>query len=165
MSGTSSLTILSEEQKFNGDNLLQWNTNITQLLGSKELLGYINGNIPNLVLNPFHFLPLRHLLYHPSVHLSIQCWIISSMGSSTMRSWLVSTIDSCTVVFVRLLTHLQGASTALAKRESTFVDYILLGPINFNIQVPLPLMNGIFETSSQEVILLLTALMLQAWVW
>jgi hypothetical protein len=41
-----SLTILSEEQKFNGENLLQWNTNITQLLGSKGLLGYINGNIP-----------------------------------------------------------------------------------------------------------------------
>src|SRR5277367_2915264 len=43
MSGIPSLTILSEEQKFNGDNLLQWNTNITQLLGSKGLLGYING--------------------------------------------------------------------------------------------------------------------------
>jgi hypothetical protein len=46
MSGIPSLTILSEEQKFNGDNLLQWNTNITQLLGSKGLLGYINGKIP-----------------------------------------------------------------------------------------------------------------------
>ena len=45
MSGIPSLTILSEEQKFNGDNLLQWNTNITQLLGSKELLGYISGDI------------------------------------------------------------------------------------------------------------------------
>ena len=43
-SGTPSLTILSEEQKFNGDNLLQWKTNITQLLGSKGLLGYIDGN-------------------------------------------------------------------------------------------------------------------------
>src|SRR5271155_2801271 len=43
MSGIPSLTILSEEQKFNGDNLLQWNTNITQLLGSKGLLGYVNG--------------------------------------------------------------------------------------------------------------------------
>ena len=46
MSGIPSLTILSEEQKFNGDNLLQWNTNITQLLGSKGLLGYIDGSIP-----------------------------------------------------------------------------------------------------------------------
>ena len=46
MSGIPSLTILSEEQKFNGDNLLQWKTNITQLLGSKGLLGYINGKIP-----------------------------------------------------------------------------------------------------------------------
>ena len=45
MSGIPSLTILSEEQKFNGDNILQWNTNITQLLGSKGLLGYINRNI------------------------------------------------------------------------------------------------------------------------
>ena len=45
MSGIPSLTILSEEQKFNGDNLLQWNTNISQLLGSKGLLGYIDGKI------------------------------------------------------------------------------------------------------------------------
>ena len=46
MSGLPSLTILSEEQKFNGNNLLQWKTNITQLLGSKGLLGYIDGTIP-----------------------------------------------------------------------------------------------------------------------
>ena len=45
MSGIPSLTILSEEQKFNGDNLLQWNMNIQQLLGLKGLLGYINGSI------------------------------------------------------------------------------------------------------------------------
>src|SRR6202522_2055147 len=45
MSGITSLTILSDEQKFNGDNLLQWNTNITQLLGSKGLLGYVTGEI------------------------------------------------------------------------------------------------------------------------
>ena len=38
--------LLSEEQKFNGDNLLQWNTNITQLLGLKGLLGYIGRKIP-----------------------------------------------------------------------------------------------------------------------
>jgi LTR polyprotein gag-polypeptide-like protein len=43
-SGIPSLTILSEEQKFNGENLLQWKTNMTQLLGSKGLLGYINGD-------------------------------------------------------------------------------------------------------------------------
>jgi len=46
MSGTPSLTILSEEQKFNGENLLAWKTNMTQLLGSKGLSGYINGKIP-----------------------------------------------------------------------------------------------------------------------
>src|SRR6202522_1277904 len=45
MSGIPSLTILSEEQKFNGDNLLQWKMNITQLLGLKGLLGYINGKV------------------------------------------------------------------------------------------------------------------------
>ena len=45
MSGTPSLTILSEEQKFNGDNLLQWKTNMTQLLASKGLSGYIDGGI------------------------------------------------------------------------------------------------------------------------
>ena len=45
MSVIPSLTIFSEEQKFNGDNLLQWNTHITQLLGAKGLLGYITGTI------------------------------------------------------------------------------------------------------------------------
>ena len=46
MSRIPALTILSKEQKFNRDNLLQWNTNITQLLGSKGLLGYIDRKIP-----------------------------------------------------------------------------------------------------------------------
>ena len=46
MSIIPSLTILSEEEKFNGNNLLQWNTYITQLLGAKGLLGYIDGKIP-----------------------------------------------------------------------------------------------------------------------
>ena len=41
-----SLTILSEEQKFDGNNLLQWKNNITQLLGAKGLMGYIDGKIP-----------------------------------------------------------------------------------------------------------------------
>ena len=45
MSTIPSLTILSEEQKFNGDNLLHWKNNITQLLGAKGLMGYINGEI------------------------------------------------------------------------------------------------------------------------
>ena len=54
MSGIPSLTILSEEQKFTGENLLQWKTNITQLLGSKGLLGYIDGKIkkPNQPTDP-----------------------------------------------------------------------------------------------------------------
>jgi hypothetical protein len=51
-SGIPSLTILSEEQKFNGENLLQWKTNMTQLLGLKGLLGYIDGNIPKPTTKP-----------------------------------------------------------------------------------------------------------------
>jgi hypothetical protein len=45
MSGLPSLTIISDKQKFNGDNLLQWKTNITQLLGAKGLLGYTDEKI------------------------------------------------------------------------------------------------------------------------
>ena len=44
-SASPSLTILSKEQKFNRDNLISWTTNMTQLLGAKGLLGYINGKI------------------------------------------------------------------------------------------------------------------------
>ena len=44
-SGMTSLTILSEEQKFNGENLLQWNITMAQLLGSKGLTGYTDGQI------------------------------------------------------------------------------------------------------------------------
>ena len=52
MSGIPSLTLLSEEQKFNGDNLLQWKTNITQLLASKGLLGYVEGKITKPTQTP-----------------------------------------------------------------------------------------------------------------
>ena len=45
MSGIPTLTLLSEEQKFNGNNLLKWSTYMQQLLGSKGLLGYIDGRI------------------------------------------------------------------------------------------------------------------------
>jgi len=44
-SGALSLTILSEEQKFNAENLLKWNITMTQLLGSKGLTGYVDGKI------------------------------------------------------------------------------------------------------------------------
>jgi len=44
-SETSSLTLLSKEQKFNGENLLQWNVTMTQLLGSKGLTRYVDGKI------------------------------------------------------------------------------------------------------------------------
>ena len=42
---TPFLTILSEEQKFNGENLPSWTTNMTQLLGSKGLSGYVDSRI------------------------------------------------------------------------------------------------------------------------
>src|SRR6266545_2246892 len=54
--------------QFNGENLLSWTTNMNQLLGSKGLLGYINGKVilpPNphleiLLLTPHQStLPLR----------------------------------------------------------------------------------------------------------
>ena len=44
--GSPSLTILSDDQKFNGENFLQWKSNMTQILGAKGLLGYVDGNIP-----------------------------------------------------------------------------------------------------------------------
>ena len=44
-SGIANLMILSEEQKFNGDNLLSWSTDMKQLLCLKEPMGYINGKI------------------------------------------------------------------------------------------------------------------------
>ena len=46
MSGLPSLTVLPEDQRFNGDNLLQWKIIMTSLLGSKGLLGYVDGKIP-----------------------------------------------------------------------------------------------------------------------
>ena len=49
---TPTLTILSDEQKFNGENLLKWNINMTQLLGSKGLLGYVDGNITKPTQSP-----------------------------------------------------------------------------------------------------------------
>ena len=45
-SGTPSLTVLSEDQRFNGENLLQWKSNMRHLLGSKGLFGYVDGRIP-----------------------------------------------------------------------------------------------------------------------
>ena len=44
--GTPSLTVLSEDQRFNGENLLQWKSNMRHLLGSKGLFGYVDGRIP-----------------------------------------------------------------------------------------------------------------------
>jgi len=51
LSGTPTPTILSDEQKFTRENLLKWNINMTQLLGSKGLLGYIDGTIKKPTLS------------------------------------------------------------------------------------------------------------------
>jgi hypothetical protein len=79
MSGIPSLTILSEEQKFNGENLLQWNTNITQLLGSKGLLGYVDGKIsrPGPESLQLPSTPTSQLISTPiySTHPTLDEWI------------------------------------------------------------------------------------------
>jgi hypothetical protein len=48
------------------------------------------------------------------------------------RGKLISQHNDIYDSFVWLLTRLQGARTALAKRETIFVNYILLGLINSN---------------------------------
>ena len=68
MAGMPSLTILSEEQKFNRDNLLQWNTNIKQLLGAKGLIGYIDGMIqkPGIGSTPHPATPCHTRCNYPT---------------------------------------------------------------------------------------------------
>ena len=97
MSTTPSLTILPKEQKFNGDNLLQWTTNMTQLLGSKRLLGYIEGKIvkpsqpapgstapdstPIYSTSPnFDKLTFRDQLTQG--HITLNCTDVASLGSN-----------------------------------------------------------------------------------
>ena len=102
MSGIPSLTILPEEQKFNGENLLQWNTNITQLLGSKGLLGYIDGKIlkpgPESIPLPSETTqPINTPIYssHPTLdewifrdqsargHITLNCTDVAGLGVIT----------------------------------------------------------------------------------
>jgi hypothetical protein len=71
-SGTPTLTILSDEQKFNGDNLLKWKINMTQLLESKGLTGYINGNIPKPAQLTLNIIPESTPIY--STKLSFDEW-------------------------------------------------------------------------------------------
>ena len=93
-----SLTILSEEQKFNGDNLLQWSTNITQLLGSKGILGYVNGMIkkpessstsePTTTVTPIYSTTptLDEWNFRDQLargHITLNCTDISSLGVKT----------------------------------------------------------------------------------
>ena len=98
-SGIPSLTILSEEQKFNGENLLQWKTNITQLLGSKGLLGYIDGTIekPTQPTTPEKEPTTGTEIYstHPTFdewvfrdqlardHITLNCVDVASLGVAT----------------------------------------------------------------------------------
>ena len=98
-SGIPSLTILSEEQKFNGENLLQWKTNITQLLGSKGLLGYVDGTIqkPTQPTTPKKEPATGTAIYstHPTFdewvfrdqlargHITLNCVDVASLGVTT----------------------------------------------------------------------------------
>src|SRR6266540_1805788 len=96
--GTPSLTILSEEQKFNGENLLKWNITMTQLLGSKGLTGYVDGSIAKPVVpNPADPTPNPTPIYssRPSYdewtfrnqlarrHITLNCTDISGLGVKT----------------------------------------------------------------------------------
>ena len=47
MSSTSpAITVLSDDQKLDGENFLQWKANMTILLGARGLHGYVDGKIP-----------------------------------------------------------------------------------------------------------------------
>ena len=95
MSGLPSLTILSDEQKFNGDNLLQWKTNITQLLGAKGLLGYIDGNIAKPASSSTDTTPTPVYSTTPTLdewnfrdqlargHITLNCTDVASLGVIT----------------------------------------------------------------------------------
>ena len=98
-SGIPLLTILSEEQKFNGENLLQWKTNITELLGSKGLLGYVDGTIqkPTQLTTPKKEPATGTANYstHPTFdewvfrdqlargHITLNCVDVASLGVTT----------------------------------------------------------------------------------
>ena len=91
MSTIPSLTILSEEQKFNGENLLQWKTNIIQLLGLKGLLGYIDGKIekptqtepPKVTTNETTATTAPAIIATPIIHPTLL-----SMSGSSGTNWL-----------------------------------------------------------------------------
>ena len=96
MLGTPSLMILSKEQKFNGENLLSWTTNMIQLLGSKGLSGYIDRKIA-LPVTPLDKTPDSTPIYSttPSIdewhfrdqlargHITLNCTDVAGLGVKT----------------------------------------------------------------------------------
>ena len=100
-SGTSSLTILSEEQKFNGENLLKWNITMTQLLGLKGLTGYIDRNVikptapfsatttpDSTVPTPIYSTRLSYdkWMFHDQLtqgHITLNCTDVTGLGVKT----------------------------------------------------------------------------------
>ncbi len=100
-SGTPSLTILSEEQKFNRENLLQWNINIQQLLGSKGLTSYIDGSItkpgvPTSTTSSPDTTPIYSTMpnrdewtFHDQLargHITLNCTDVAGLGVKTTRT-------------------------------------------------------------------------------
>ncbi len=98
-SGTTSLMILSEEQKFNRENLLKWNITLEQLLGLKGLTGYVDGSItipaipaagstipnptPIYSTNPNH----DEWVFRDQLtrgHITLNCTDIAGLGVKTM---------------------------------------------------------------------------------
>ena len=85
--------ILSNEQKFNGENLLKWNINMTQLLGPKALLGYVNGNITKPTHSPSGTPDLTTPIY--STNLNVDEWMFHDQ-----LAWGHITLN-CTDVAIR----------------------------------------------------------------
>ncbi len=92
------MTILSEEQKFNGENLLKLNITLEQLLRLKGLTGYVNGSItkpaipaagstipdptPIYSTNPNH----DEWVFHDQLargHITLNCTDIARLGVKT----------------------------------------------------------------------------------
>ena len=79
----------------------------------------------NLVLNPFHFLPLRHLLYHPSVHLSIWVPLLSMNG--IFKTSLQEVILLLNVLMVQAWVWLQlGWPKMLGTRSKQSEEKVLI---------------------------------------
>jgi len=111
LSNTPSLTILTEEQKFNGENLLSWTMNMTQLLGSKGLSGYVDGRIP-LPLN-WELVPLfQHLLLF-----TLPTQVL--MNGTSMTNWRKAILPLTAVMLLHLVSTWFPPSSTITLQASS----------------------------------------------